>query len=59
MKQETFTDMEYANRKRITKKEEFLDAMEGMVPWEKWIDMIEPYYGLGVKTYCHQRECVV
>ena len=30
MKQQTFSDMEYANRKRITKKEVFLDAMEGI-----------------------------
>ena len=47
MKQQTFSDMEYANRKRITKKEVFLDAMEGMIPWEKWIGMITPYYPSG------------
>lgn len=33
MHQQTFTDSEYSNRKRITKREQFLDAMEEIIPW--------------------------
>lgn len=44
MKQLTFTDMEYSNRKKKTKREEFLDAMDEIIPWSHWVDMIRPYY---------------
>ena len=44
MKQQTFSDIEYANRKRITKREEFLNSMNEIVPWADWVDMIRPYY---------------
>ena len=44
MKQLTFTDLEYSNRKRITKREEFLDIMNEIIPWEEWISIIKPYY---------------
>lgn len=33
-KQITFNDIEYGNRKRITKREEFLDIMEEIIPWD-------------------------
>lgn len=45
--QVTFTDVEYANRKRTTKKEEFLRMMNEIIPWEAWIEMIRPYYPTG------------
>lgn len=44
MEQQTFTDIEYSNRKRKTKREEFLNAMEEIVPWSKWVEIIRPYY---------------
>ena len=47
MKQQTFSDIEYANRKRTTKKEEFLDSMEEIIPWEHWIDLIREHYPSG------------
>lgn len=47
MKQQTFSDIEYSNRKRKTKREEFLDAMEEIIPWKYWTDMIRPYYPSG------------
>jgi IS5 family transposase len=34
MKQMTFTDIEYAARRRTTKREEFLEMMEKLVPWD-------------------------
>ena len=44
MVQQTFTDMEYANRKRTTRREAFLDAMESIIPWNEWMALIAPYY---------------
>ena len=32
MKQLTMADIEYSNRKKKTKREEFLDAMEEIIP---------------------------
>ena len=42
--QQTFTDMEYANRKRTTRREAFLDAMESIIPWNEWMKLIAPFY---------------
>ena len=47
MKQSTFTDLEYSTRKKKTKKEEFLDTMEEIIPWDEWVDIIKPYYPSG------------
>ena len=33
MKQETFTDIEYSYRKKKTKREEFLEIKEEIIPW--------------------------
>ena len=45
--QYTFTDMEYAARKRATRKDEFLCQMDKMIPWTEWVEMIRPYYPKG------------
>jgi IS5 family transposase len=42
--QQTFTEIEYANRKRQTKRDEFLKTMEEIIPWDEWITFIKPYY---------------
>jgi len=34
MKQQTFSDIEYMNRRKKTKREEFLEAMDKIIPWE-------------------------
>lgn len=47
MKQETFSDIEYQGRKRKTKREEFLEIMEEIIPWGEWVSLIEPYYPKG------------
>ena len=47
MKQETFTDIEYSYRKKKTKREEFLEIMEEIIPWDEWDGVIEPYYPKG------------
>lgn len=46
-KQLNFTDMEYGNRRRITRREEFLNKMNQVLPWKRWTDRIQPYYPSG------------
>lgn len=40
----TFSDYEYSLRKRKTKREEFLEIMDEIIPWEEWVDFVRPYY---------------
>ena len=47
MKQQTFSDIEYSGRKRKTKRDEFLEIMNEIIPWEEWIAFIVPYYYKG------------
>ena len=43
----TFADVEYQGRKHISKREEFLNAMEAIIPWDRWVEIIAPYYPSG------------
>jgi IS5 family transposase len=45
--QQTFSDMEYGKRKKKTAREEFLEIMEEIIPWEEWVAIIIPYYPKG------------
>lgn len=47
MNQQSFCDMEYSMRKKVTKRESFLDQMNAAIDWDKWIALIEPYYYKG------------
>ncbi|MCD7919614.1 MAG: IS5 family transposase [Clostridiales bacterium] len=47
MRQETFADMEYSFRKKKTRRGEFLETMDEIIPWDEWIGVIEPYYPKG------------
>ena len=47
MKQETFADIEYGCRKKKTKREEFLEIMDEIIPWDEWVGVIKPYYPSG------------
>jgi len=42
--QQSFADMEYANRKRRTKRDEFLEAMNEIIVWDEWCALVAPYY---------------
>lgn len=46
-RQQTFSDMEYSNRKRITKRELFLRMMDEIIPWAEWVELIRPFYPKG------------
>ena len=47
MQQQTFTDVEYSRRKKKTRREEFLNMMDKIIPWNEWINLIKPYYPSG------------
>lgn len=42
--QPSFTDVEYGNRRRVSKRERFLQQMNDTIPWVRWVGVIEPYY---------------
>ena len=45
--QSSFTDLEYANRRHRTKREDFLNAMDEIVPWDQWVSIIKEVYPEG------------
>ena len=47
--QPSFTDVEYANRRRTSRREQFLEAMDSTIPWQRWVGLIEPFYYSGKK----------
>ena len=42
--QPSFTDVEYGNRRGVSKREQFLETMDVMIPWATWVGVIEPHY---------------
>lgn len=49
MKQKTFTDIEYSFRMKKTKREDFLEIMDEIIPWDEWVgskrmtEVMEPH----------------
>ena len=44
MQQTSLSDIEYANRRKQTRKDLFLDQMDRLVPWDRWFKRIRPFY---------------
>ena len=42
--QSSLSDVEYSQRRRTPKREEFLTRMDAVVPWTDWVTLIEPFY---------------
>ncbi len=42
--QPSFTDIEYGNRRRTSRREQFLATMDATIPWRVWVGLIEPHY---------------
>ena len=42
--QPSFTDVEYGNRRRVSRRERFLEMMDVTIPWATWVGLIEPFY---------------
>jgi len=47
MKQEALSDLEYSFQKKKARREEFLEIMDEIIPWDEWGGIIEPYYPNG------------
>ena len=45
--QRSIMDVVYESKKRVTKREAFLNAMEEIIPWSEWVALIRPYYPTG------------
>ena len=43
-KQNTFSSLEFKGKKKETKKEIFLNAMESLIPWNEWLSVVEKVY---------------
>ena len=43
-RQASFSDLEYVNKKRRTRRELFLAEMEAVVPWQELLGVVEPHY---------------
>ena len=46
-KKQSFTDMEYGQRKRVSRRGAFLDTMNKLVPWQRLEEKIRPHYYAG------------
>jgi IS5 family transposase len=44
VEQPSFTDLEYGNRRRVSRRERFLESMDETIPWDVWVGLIEPFY---------------
>ena len=42
--QPSFTEVEYGNRRRVSRRERFLETMDSTIPWASWVGVIEPHY---------------
>jgi hypothetical protein len=42
--QASFSDLEYATKKRRTRRETFLAEMDAVVPWPELLAVVEPHY---------------
>lgn len=45
--QTSFSDLEYAAKKKVTRRDRFLGEIEALVPWTSLIEQIEPVYPRG------------
>lgn len=44
MKQTSFASLEYADKRRQTRRDKFLGEMQRIVPWARLEALIEPHY---------------
>ena len=54
MEQASFADLDYQCKKRKTRREIFLERMDGLIPWEELEERIRPHYpkaGRGRRPY--------
>ena len=39
----SFTDVEHSKRRRVSRREQFVDTMGATIPWSRWVGLIEPF----------------
>ena len=44
MDQPTFAELEFQGKKRKTRRELFLERMDGLIPWQRLEARIRPFY---------------
>lgn len=49
MSQQSFADLAYQNKKKVTRREQFLQEMDTVVPWKLMLELIRPHYPEGAK----------
>ena len=42
--QKSFSDLDYAAKKKLTRRDRFLAEVEGVTPWRKLHELVEPFY---------------
>ena len=47
MKQTSFSDAEFASKKRLTRRDRFLAEIESVTPWPSLVAALLPYYPKG------------
>ena len=47
LEEPTFADLEYAGKKHKTRREVFLERMDGLIPWERLEERIRPLLSQG------------
>ena len=47
MKQQVFASLDYARKKKQTRRAQFLSEMERCIPWQALLAVIEPHYPRG------------
>ena len=47
MKQTTFSDAEFTNKKKLTRRDRFLAEIEAVTPWPALVAALLPYYPKG------------
>lgn len=57
--QRSFSDLEFAGKKKVTRRERFLNGLEAMVPWAALVAELDTYYpkggGRGRPAICQGR----
>lgn len=43
----SFAEAEYANKGKVTRREKFLNQLEGLLPWQAMIAVVKPHYAHG------------
>ena len=59
MEQLTFAEQEHDSKKRRTRREVFLEKMDGLIPWERLETRIEPFYPKAGRAVGHTRSGVM